>query len=129
MMSGIYKIFDDQKNVVNQIIADKDFVEEFYPDRHEFVGPLVITMPKIITKVAFRFRFTDEEFAAIISEAKTDPEVQVWYDTFNMVTKIDLNNQRTKDGVAKLVSKDLLTQARADEILTAAVQQEEVAQF
>jgi hypothetical protein len=39
-----------------------------------------------------------------------------------MVSSIDLDNQRTKDGVANLVSKNLLTQARADEILTAPVQ-------
>jgi hypothetical protein len=77
---------------------------------------------KIITKVAFRFRFTDAEYAAILAATKTDAEVQAWYETFNMVATIDLDNQRTKDGVANLVSKNLLTQARADEILTAPVQ-------
>lgn len=41
------------------------------------------------------------------------------------VGTIDLENQRTKDGVANLVSKNLLTQARADEILTAPVQPNE----
>lgn len=82
-------------------------------------------LPNIITKVAFRFRFTDVEYAAIITAAKTDAEVQVWYDTFNMVATIDLDNQRTKDGVANLVSKNLLTQARADEILTTPAQPNE----
>jgi hypothetical protein len=81
--------------------------------------------PNIITKVAFRFRFTDAEYAGIITAARTDAEVQVWYDTFNMLTVVDLDNQRTKDGVANLVSKNLLTQARADEILTAPVQPNE----
>lgn len=82
-------------------------------------------LPNIVTKVAFRFRFTDAEYAGIITAAKTDAEVQVWYDTFNMVSSVDLDNQRTKDGVANLVSKNLLTQDRATEILTAPVQPNE----
>lgn len=80
------------------------------------------SLPNIITKVAFRFRLTDAEYVGILSAAKTDVEVAAWVETFNMVSSIDLDNQRTKDGVANLVSKNLLTQARADEILTAPVQ-------
>lgn len=84
--------------------------------------PPPLVLPNIVTKVAFRFRFTDAEYSAILAAAKTDTEVQAWYDTFNMVATIDLDNQRTKNGVANLVSKNLLTQARATEILTAPVQ-------
>ena len=80
-----------------------------------------VVLPNIVTKVAFRFRFTDAEFETIITAAKTDAGVQVWYDTFNMLPNVDLDNQRTKDGVANLVNKNLLTQARATEILTAPV--------
>ena len=83
------------------------------------------SLPNIITKVAFRFRLTDAEYVGILSAAKTDVEVASWVETFNMVSSIDLDNQRTKDGVANLVSKNLLTQARADEILTAPVQPNE----
>lgn len=82
-------------------------------------------LPNVITKVAFRFRFTDAEYAAILAAAKTDAEVQVWYETFNMVLTVNLDNQRTKDGIANLVNKNLLTQARATEILTAPVQDNE----
>jgi len=74
--------------------------------------------PKIISKVAFRFRLTDAEYVGILSAAKTDVEVAAWVETFNMVSNIDLDNQRTKNGVENLVSKNLLTQARADQILT-----------
>ena len=81
--------------------------------------------PRIITKVAFRFRMTDSEYVGIMSAAKTDIEVAAWLETFNMVSQIDLDNQRTKDGVANLVSKNLLTQARADEILNDPVQPNE----
>jgi hypothetical protein len=89
------------------------------------VDPPPTPLPNIITKVAFRFRMTDAEYVGVISAAKTDVEVAAWVETFNMVSKIDLDNQRTKDGVANLVSKNLLTQARADEILTAPVQPNE----
>lgn len=93
-----------------------------------FSAPVVIPLkpePNIITKVAFRFRMTDAEYVGVLSAAKTDVEVAAWVETFNMVSKIDLDDQRTKDGVANLVNKNLLTQARATEILTAPVQQGE----
>ncbi|NBX52022.1 hypothetical protein EBT25_19320 [bacterium] len=86
----------------------------------------LVEPPKVISKLAFRYRFTNAEFAAILGAAKTDVEVQVWYDTFNLLTVVNLDDQRTKDGVADLVSKNLLTQARADEILTAPVQPNEM---
>jgi len=89
------------------------------------VDPLPAATPNIITKVAFRFRMTDAEYVGIISAAKTDAEVAAWVETFNMVSRINLDDQRTKDGVANLVSKNLLTQARANEILTAPVQPSE----
>lgn len=89
------------------------------------VPPTEPVLLNIITKVAFRFRLTDAEYVGILSAAKTDVEVASWVETFNMVSSIDLDNQRTKDGVANLVSKNLLTQARADEILTAPVQPNE----
>jgi hypothetical protein len=79
----------------------------------------------IISKVAFRFRLTDAEYVGILSAAKTDVEVAAWVETFNMVSKINLDDQRTKDGVAKLVSKSLLTQDRADHVLTDPVQNNE----
>jgi len=94
-------------------------------DGTSFSEPVPAPIPAIITKVAFRFRMTDAEYVGVLSAAKTDVEVAAWVETFNMVSQIDLDNQRTKDGVANLVSKNLLTQARADEILTAPVQPNE----
>ena len=79
----------------------------------------------MITKLAFRFRMTDAEYVGVINAAKTDVEVTAWVETFNMVSKINLDDQRTKDGVANIVSKKLLTQARADAILNDPVQSNE----
>jgi hypothetical protein len=122
----IYKILDDAKNVINTIIADEEFVEKYHPGRYELVGPEPAPhTPPIITKVAFRFRLTDNEYVDILSAAKNDIEVFAWVETFNMVNTIELNNQRTIDGIQNLVSKNLLTQERADEILTDPVQDNE----
>lgn len=85
----------------------------------------VDTRPPVITKVAFRFRLTDAEYVGILTAAKSDITVAAWVETFNMVNQVDLNNQRTKDGVANLVAKNLLTQPRATAILTDPVQEGE----
>lgn len=119
----IYEILNDVGEVINTIVAEEWFVEQNYPDHYRLVGPEPQPyVQPIITKVAFRLRMTDAEYIGVLSAAKTDVEVAAWVETFNMVSQIDLDNQRTKDGVANLISKNLLTQARADEILTAPVQ-------
>lgn len=82
-------------------------------------------LPKIITKIAFRFRLTDAEYVGILAAAKTDIEVAAWLETFNMVSEIKLDNPRTVSGVETLVVKDLLTEERGQEILTAPVQPDE----
>lgn len=119
----IYEILNDAGEVINTIVADESFVEANYPERYRLVGPEPEPyVAPLITKVAFRFRMTDAEYVGVLSAAKADVEVAAWVETFNMVSQIDLDNQRTKDGVANLVSKNLLTQERATEILTAPVQ-------
>ena len=74
--------------------------------------------PRIVTKVdMLTKRFTMAEFTGIVTASKTDPEVEAWMIIFESAATIDLDSQNTKDGIAMLVSKNLLTQARADEIL------------
>lgn len=84
--------------------------------------PPPFVRPQTLTKLQFRFRMTDAEYVGILSAAKTDVAVEAWVKTFDMAPFINVEDQRTKDGVAVLVSKGLLTQERANEILTAPVQ-------
>ena len=123
----IFEILDDTGAVVNTIVADLAFVQENYPGRYREVPqpPPVDSRPPVITRIAFSSRLTDAEYVGIIAAAKTDVAVEAWLAKFNMVSQIDLSDQRTQAGVALLVSKGLLTQARADEILTAPVAEEE----
>jgi hypothetical protein len=71
-----------------------------------------------LTKQQFIDRFTSPEFIGILTAAKTDVEVEAWLFRFNNADNpIDTADSRTIAGVELFVSKTLLTQVRADEIL------------
>ena len=91
-------------------------------DGATFTAPVPVPEPNIITKIAMITRFTDPEFVGILTAAKTDPEVEGWYARFSAATTINLDDARTVSGVDMLVTKTLLTQARATAILTDPVQ-------
>jgi hypothetical protein len=121
----IYEILNDSGQVVNTIIADEAFVEAHYPGHYRLVGPEPSTTPRIVTKLAFRYRLTDAEYVGILTAAKTDVSVAAWIETFNIVSQVNLDDPRTKAGLDMMVSKGLLTAERETEILTAAVQSDE----
>jgi len=122
-MSNIYTV-TELNGFAHDIIADESFVQQYYPGRWVLVGPKPPPppLPPVITKIAMITRFTDEEYTGILSAAKTDVEVQGWLDRFYAANNINLQDSRTISGMNMMVSKNLLTQARADEILNAPVQ-------
>lgn len=79
----------------------------------------------IITKIAMLTRLTDAEYVGILMAAKTDVEVEAWKTKFDAAGTINLEDSRTLAGINLLVTKNLLTQARADAILTDPVQDSE----
>lgn len=79
----------------------------------------------IITKIAMLTRLTDAEYVGILAAAKTDVEVEGWLGRFNAANTINLEDSRTVAGINLLVTKNLLTQARATAILTDPVQDSE----
>lgn len=79
----------------------------------------------IITKLAMISRFTNEEYVGILVAKKTDVGVEAWYDAFYAATNVNLQDPRTINGIEFLVSKNLLTQERATQILTDPVQPNE----
>jgi hypothetical protein len=121
----IYEILNDSGQVVNTIIADEAFVEAHYPGHYRLVGPEPVTTPRIVTKLALRYRLTDAEYVGILTAAKTDVSVAAWVETFNIVNQVNLDDPRTKSGLNMMVSKGLLTAERETEILTAPVQSDE----
>jgi hypothetical protein len=82
-------------------------------------------LPNIITKLAMIDRFTEAEYEGVLTAAKTDVQVQGWLDRFYAANQIDLDDDRTVSGIDLLVSKDLLTEERGQEILTNPVQPNE----
>lgn len=92
-----------------------------------FSPPVIIVpvLPNIITKLAMIDRFTEAEYEGVLTAAKTDVQVQGWLDRFNVSNQINLDDSRTINGINLLVSKNLLTQERGNEILTAPVQDSE----
>jgi hypothetical protein len=82
-------------------------------------------LPNIITKLAMIDRFTETEYENVLTAAKTDVQVQGWLDRFAAANQINLDDSRTVSGIDLLVSKNLLTQERGQEILTNPVQPNE----
>ena len=121
-----YEIFDDEGNVVNTIVADQQFVDDNYPGHYREIPEPPPPPTWIISKLAMISRFTTDEYVGIITASKTDPVVQAWYDMFTVASKVDLKDQRCINGINMLVSKNLLTQARADEILTTPAKPDEI---
>lgn len=123
----IYEILDDQGNVINTIIADENFVQQHYPGHYRLMNPQPVppAPPQIVSKLAMITRFTDAEYTGVLTAAKTDVEVQGWLDRFYAANTVNLQDSRTVAGINLLVSKNLLTQARATQILTDPVQPNE----
>lgn len=71
-----------------------------------------------LSKLEFQKRFTFAELVAIETAAETDPAIRVLQKQQQMAEYIDVTDPTTRDGVLFLVSKGLLTQERADTILT-----------
>ena len=115
--------------VVNRVVADTAFESNWIQhdtaqigwkyDGTNFIPPPdnPPSLPNRISKLAFIARFTPDEYVGIVTARKTDPTVEAWYDLMFLADSINLEDQRTIDGVNFMVTKNLITAARASEIL------------
>jgi hypothetical protein len=71
----------------------------------------------MITKLAFRNRFTDAEKAKLYVAAKTAPAVQAYLDDVMAANFIDLSRPDTVAAVRQLETMKIIGVGRADEIL------------
>lgn len=70
-----------------------------------------------LTKQEFIDRFTQTEVLAILTQAKTDVQIEMWLFRFNNVTDlIDSIDLRTVSGLNLLEAKGILTEQRVEEI-------------
>lgn len=76
-----------------------------------------LTEKKIITKLEYMSRFTDEELIGIIEASKVYAQIELWYKKFEQAQDIDLNDPRTLSGLLALEGTGLLAAGRANEIV------------
>lgn len=72
----------------------------------------------IISKLAFRNRFTQAEKVAIYTAAKTSVDIQIWIDDLNSAITVDLYDAFTIAGVKALETAGLIAVGRSAIILT-----------
>lgn len=57
------------------------------------------------------------DYAAIITASKADVEVEIWLEKFRLTESFDMSNQSVKDDIQLLVTKNLISQQKANNIL------------
>jgi hypothetical protein len=72
---------------------------------------------RIITKLEFRSRFSDDEKRAIYAARAINLDVDIWLDDLASAAEIQLDDPRTIAGVHALESAGLIGTGRATEIL------------
>lgn len=72
---------------------------------------------RLITRLAFMRRMTNEELAGVYGAAKSSPLLEVWLDKFKLAEEIDLDDAEIIDGLHWLEASGLLSAGRAAEIL------------
>lgn len=126
----------DGEVVVNTIVADADFAQQLYPDAWrlaELQGEETpAAVPRHMTKLGFRNRFTQPEKAGIEFAALDDPtapmparqqaaSVRAYQADVAAATFIDLDRADLRQGVQALEALGLLGSGRAAEILDAPI--------
>lgn len=76
-------------------------------------------LPKrVISKLEYMNKFTDEELAAIYTLAKSNIAIEIWLEKFKLAADINLDDPRTIVGVNALEYVGIIGAGRAQEILT-----------
>jgi hypothetical protein len=125
-----YEILDEEGNVVNTILAEKAFVDQYHAGKYREVveifipGDPIIIQPTI-SKLGMMLRFTEGEYMEALRLAKTDVEVEMWMDYMHASQMIDLMSDRVKRGVNTLLAKGVVTADRANAILNDPVKDSE----
>ena len=81
-------------------------------------------VPPKVSPVEFMLLFTSPERVALKAARSTDPVIDDWMDIVQdpRLTHVDLALQSTQDALSYLVSVNILTTERRDQILTGQVQ-------
>ena len=72
---------------------------------------------RLMSKLDYLNRFTDNELEAIYTAAKTNVAVEIWLEKFRLASEISLDDPKTISGVNFLEQSGLISTGRAAEIL------------
>lgn len=127
----------NEKGIIESTITSENRINDgkhvFLSAENNFNGSSYIgkswTQPKgnfmAITRLAFRNRFTFDEKVAIETAIENDITVRTLLKDIESVSYVTLTDQSLIDGLGLLVSNELITQARADEIQGTPISEDE----
>lgn len=75
------------------------------------------TKSRILSKVGYMSRFTDDELAAVYTTAKSVVQIEVWLEKFKAAEFVDLDDQLVIEGLQSLEAVGLIGSGRAAEIV------------
>lgn len=76
-----------------------------------------IPTKRILTKLEYMSRFTDEELVGIYTAAKTVVLIEIWLEKLKVTTEINLDDPRTIAGLQTMETSQLIAVGRAADIL------------
>jgi hypothetical protein len=124
-----YEILDQDGQVINTVRADQAFVDARYPGKWRLIEeeeaeepaapiPTEFKPRRILTRLAFRNRFTAEEKATLYTVAKENVIIQIFLDDLQAAEEVDLDDMALVAGIDLLETSGLIDKGRAAEILT-----------
>jgi len=104
------------------IEGENIFIVEVYDNGGtiKYVKPAVVveTTVRVITRYAFRTRFTTAEMVGLYTAAGADPVLKMFIDDVTVADNINLDEARVSEGLDYLVSQAIITAERKAEILS-----------
>lgn len=107
----------------NTVVADAAFMDEHHGGDYELLAdaPQATSTKLVLTRLAFRNRFTTNEKIALYTAAESNVQLKVYLDDVNAATYIDLTLPETIAGVQLLEAAGIIGSGRANEILTSPI--------
>lgn len=117
-----YEIVTGVMNLPNFVGGQAKYVDGLWED----LSGNQASLGTKITKLALRNRFTFAERVAIETAKASSAELRVLLDDLSVALFIDLSRPDTIAGINRLATATLITEARASEILTDPVTEDEL---
>lgn len=112
----------------NTVVADAAFMDEHHGGDYELLAdaPQATPIKRVLTRLAFRNRFTPAEKVALYTAAESSVQIKIYLDDLAAATFVDPERPDTIAGVQALEAATIIGPGRAAEILTAPVTDEEM---